>query len=229
MRPRALHHLGPALRIIGWLAGASIVALACGDTTSSSPPTRSVVEQAPEVEESEPAGPAVSTEAEPIPVRQDDLTDVETLAIQASRETTGDAEWIPVMAALRVKSWLATRYPGRYDLGSIYNDEWASGHPEALERESLDLGVYLDEPLPTLISVNETRTLGKLVEIEVVLEGGEALIRQETDDQIVGSFPGGTSRGLFILGQSDPSSEWRIHSVAELALGDTATAEGTSS
>jgi hypothetical protein len=210
--------------MVGWLAAASTAMACTTESASSSQPPSSPVTATPETRESA-TGSQTGT-APLAAVRDDDVTDVEVLATRASEETTGDAHWIPVLARLRVQSWLATRYPGRYDLRAVYSEDWAGGHPDQLEADSLALGVYLDEPLPTLVSVVETGRIGEMVEIEVVLEAGEALIRQEADDRVLGSLPGGVSRGLFILGPTGPGDAWRIHSVTELALADGAGAGG---
>ena len=228
MRAQDLRRRVPfALRITGWLAGASILALGCASQPASSTelPSSSPDPAPPTTQETE---TGEQTETDPVSVRDTDVTDVGVLAAQASQETIGDADWIPVLAELRVQSWLATRYPGRYDLRGVYSEDWARGHPDQMEEDSLELGVYLDEPLPTLISVVETGRIGEMVEVEVTLEAGEALIRQEADDRVVGSLPGGVSRGLFILGPTGPSDSWRIHSVTELALADGAGSGGAS-
>ena len=151
-------------------------------------------------------------------IRDGDITDVDVLASRLAADATGEQEWIDVFAELRARSWLATRYPGHYDLAEIYVEEWAADHAEVLERESLDLGVYLDEPLPVLVSVVPTRELGALIELEVVLDAGEATIRRVADDTALGILPGGRHRGLFTLGHQDSSDRWRIHSVTELSV-----------
>lgn len=154
--------------------------------------------------------------------RDGDVTDVGRLAATLAADATGDAGWVDVFSQLRARSWLATRYPGRYDLNQIYRDE-AADVARANEEQNLALGVYLDEPLPRLVSVTRTRDLGELVELEVVLDAGPATVRGDGDDLPRGVLPGGTHRGLFTLGRDGPDDTWRIHSVTELLVGSRTT------
>ena len=128
------------------------------------------------------------------------------------------------ISELRARSWLATRYPGRYDLDQIYGDD-AAEVARANEEQNLSLGVYLDEPLPQLVSVTRTRDLGELVEVEVVLDAGPATVRGDDDDLPRGVLPGGSHRGLFTLGRDGPEGGWRIHSVTELLVGSRTTGQ----
>ena len=166
------------------------------------------------------SAPAAPTVTQRPRIRDDDITDVAVLAGRMAEGTAGDQEWIEILAELRTRSWLAIRYPGRYELTEIYSEEWAVDHGLELEQELLQLGVYFDEPLPRLLSVTRTRQLGNLVEVEVILEAGQASIRQEIDDVLLSTLPGGTQRGLFTLGQDGSSGRWRIHSVIELQVLD---------
>ncbi|MEZ5407258.1 MAG: hypothetical protein R2761_04480 [Acidimicrobiales bacterium] len=170
------------------------------------------------------AGPGkVPVATAPASPRDGDVTDVSRLAASLAATATGDADWVEVFSQLRARSWLATRYPGRYDLTGIYRDE-AAEVAQANEDQNLTLGVYLDEPLPRLVSVTRTRDLGELVELEVVLEAGPATVRGEDDDLPRGVLPGGTHRGLFTLGRG-PDDAWRIHSVTELLVGSRTTGQ----
>jgi len=181
---------------------------------------------APSPATTEPAAP--TTSPEPTTVRSSDTTDVAELAAVVGQGATGDNEWIEVMAELRAKSWLALRYPGRFELSEIYSDEWTPGDSTSLQEESEDKGLYIDEPLPILKSVVATRRIGQLVELDVVLDAGVATIRREGDDAAVNTLPGeGTRRGLFVVGQEDTTGSWRIHSVAELQLADDPSEEGS--
>jgi len=166
-------------------------------------------------------GEATTAAASP---RDTDVTDVDRLAGSVAATATGDPGWVEVFSRLRARSWLATRYPGRYDLGGIYRDE-AAEVARANEEQSLALGVYLDEPLPRLVSVTKTRDLGELVELEVVLDAGPATVRGEGDDLPRGVLPGGTHRGLFTLGRDGADDAWRIHSVTELLVGSRTTGQ----
>ncbi|MDH5290596.1 MAG: hypothetical protein OEY41_11420, partial [Acidimicrobiia bacterium] len=166
-------------------------------------------------------GAAVATA--PASPRDDDVTDVSRLAASLAASATGDPDWVEVFSRLRARSWLATRYPGRYDLSEIYRDE-AAEVARANEKQNLTLGVYLDEPLPRLVSVTKTRDLGELVELEVVLDAGPATVRGEADDLPRGVLPGGTHRGLFTLGRG-PDDAWHIHSVTELLVGSRTTGQ----
>jgi hypothetical protein len=150
-------------------------------------------------------------------LRDSDTTDVEQLAQTMAASAAGDASWIDVFAQLRAQSWLATRYPGDYDLTDIYRDE-AVQAARANEEQNLALGVYLDEPLPDLVTVAKTRELGELVELDVVLSAGPATVRGLDDDLARGTLPGGTHRGLFTIGRDGAGGRWRIHSVAELQV-----------
>lgn len=209
LRPTALR----ACLIAGLLAGG---ACSSGDDASAPPSSAS-----PEAVETDPAAPS----AAPTPMLRDaDVTDVEALTSALATGAEGEREWIEIFAELRAKSWLASRYPGTYDLTEIYTEEWSVDHAEVLERESLDLGVYLDEPLPVLVSVDPTRELGELVELEVVLESGTTTIRRELDDVALETLPGGLSRGLFTLGQHPSTDRWRIHSVVVLSVVEAAEA-----
>ena len=171
------------------------------------------------------SAPAAPTVTQRPRIRDDDITDVAVLAGRMAEGTAGDQEWIEILAELRTRSWLATRYPGRYSLIEIYSEEWAADHAFELEQESLQLGVYLDEPLPRLLSVAKTGQLGDLIELEVILTAGKASIRQDVDDALLGVLPGGTRTGLFILGQQSSTGRWRIHSVTELQIHDGSEAE----
>jgi hypothetical protein len=157
-------------------------------------------------------------------IRSGDVTEVNDLARSMTAGASGDPAWIEVFGQLRAQSWLATRYPGRYPVAEIYRGE-AADAADANEAEHLALGVYLDEPLPTLMSVSKTRQLGDLVELEVVLEAGPATVRGELDDQPRGVLPGGVHRGLFTIGRDGSDDAWRIHSVAELHVVDRATGQ----
>lgn len=162
--------------------------------------------------------PAPATPARPS-IRDGDITDVATLSSTMAAVATGDPEWIAVMADLRSRSWLAARYPGEYDLSDIYSPDWAADNAAPLQEESLELGVYLDEPLPVLESVVLTRELGLLIELEVVIRSEEAIVRTSDGDGVVTSLPGGRRRGLFSLGPATPDDidrPWRIHSIAEM-------------
>ncbi len=166
-------------------------------------------------------GPAITAPTRP---RDGDVTDVGQLASTVAATATGDPGWIDVFSRLRARSWLATRYPGRYDLDQIYRQD-AAETARANEEQHLALGVYLDEPLPRLVSVAKTRDLGELVELEVVLDAGPATVRGDTDDMPRGVLPGGTHRGLFTLGKDGPDDAWRIHSVTELVVGSRTTGQ----
>ena len=167
------------------------------------------------------AGPPLTAPASP---RDGDITDVDQLAATVAATASGDPSWVDVFSRLRARSWLATRYPGRYDLGEIYRDD-AADVARANEEQNLALGVYLDEPLPQLVSVTKTRDLGELVELEVVLDAGPATVRGDGDDLPRGVLPGGTHRGLFTLGRDGPDDAWHIHSVTELLVGSRTTGQ----
>lgn len=162
--------------------------------------------------------------AAPASPRDGDITDVDQLAATVAATATGDRAWVDVFSELRARSWLATRYPGRYDLDQIYSDD-AAEVARANEEQNLSLGVYLDEPLPQLVSVTKTRDLGELVEVEVVLDAGPATVRGDDDDLPRGVLPGGTHRGLFTLGRDGPDDAWHIHSVTELLVGSRTTGQ----
>ncbi len=164
------------------------------------------------------------TPAAPAALRDGDITDIDQLAAALATTATGDPAWVDVVSELRARSWLATRYPGRYDLDRIYGED-AAEVAWANEEQSLALGVYLDEPLPQLVSVTKTRDLGELVEVEVVLDAGPATVRGDDDDLPRGVLPGGTHRGLFTLGRDGPGDAWRIHSVTELLVGSRTTGQ----
>lgn len=206
-----------------WLVAAMIPLVVAGAGCSTTPSTTTPLTPAERTgapptasaRATDAAGLGPSTGDRPA-VRDGDITDVEELAGLVGAGATGDPEWIAVLAELRARSWLISRYPGRYDVVEVYSQEWAAETALPNERESLELGVYLDEPLPKLISVEATRELGELTELEVVLEGGPALIRQLSDDRVRGELPGGRSRGLFTVGRDGPRGRWRIHSVVEL-------------
>ncbi len=156
-------------------------------------------------------------------VRDDDITDIAVLSDLVADGATGDPTWIAVVAELRARSWLASRYPGRYDLADIYDPRWAEATASAFEAEALDQGLYVDEPLPSLESVVVTREIGWIVEVEVTVVSEQAVIRSVTDDSVAGTLPGGRTRGLFGLGPATPDDSdrpWRIHSIVELLPAD---------
>lgn len=170
--------------------------------------------------------PTATTTTEPAAsLRDGDIRDVDQLAAIMAADAAGDPEWIGVFARLRASSWLWSRYPGTYDVLDIYSDNDAGAIAQATEADWLDQGVYLDEPLPKLVSVVKTRTLGQLTELDVVVEGGVAVLRREADDLPAGELPGGRARGLFTVAPDGPDGRWRIHSVAPLRLLDDPDAE----
>ncbi len=198
--------------------GAWALAVAGGctsSTTAESDVTQTVAVSAP----AEAASPTTAIEAPIVTsLRDNDLTDVDELAAAISAGADGDREWIEVFAELRARSWLANRYPGEYDIDTIYSDDWAAETAEPNESEWLELGVYLDEPLPRLISVIETRQIGALTELEVVVDVDVAVVRLASDDSLQSEFPGGRARGLYTVAQDGPADQWRIHSVVELRI-----------
>ncbi|MEM8926071.1 MAG: hypothetical protein AAGD35_21405 [Actinomycetota bacterium] len=204
--------------LLGLVLAAPVGVAACsgdddGAGADTGGPTSTAVAAAP-------ATSSTTTASAAAMIRDGDVLDPAELGARMGEEAGGDRPWIDVMADLRARSWLATRYPGRYDLADIY----ALGLAEDTT-QSLELGVYIDEPLPLLITVEQTRELGALVELEVVLETGEATIRRESDDVAVQVLPGGVVRGLFTLGPAapqDPDRPWRIHSIVELTPPDGA-------
>ncbi|MDH3681928.1 MAG: hypothetical protein OEV40_18470 [Acidimicrobiia bacterium] len=171
-----------------------------------------------------PTAPPTTAE-EVASLRDGDNRDIDELAVVVAADAAGDPEWIEVFARLRASSWLWSRYPGTYDVRDIYSDHDAGDTARANEVDWLEHGVYLDEPLPELVSVVKTRTLGQLTELEVVIDGGVAVVRRETDDQATGELPGGRARALFIIAPDGPQGRWRIHSVVPLRLLDEPEAE----
>lgn len=192
-----------------------VAACATGGTTDD--------DGAPGVTPGDPTGPvatraAVATTAHQA-LRDGDVTDVAVLSEQMAAVASGDPQWVAVMADLRSRSWLAARYPGRYELTDIYTEAWTADNAAPLERESLELGLYIDEPLPLLESVVLTRERGRIVELEVVIRSQEAVVRTADGDAAVTTLPGGRRRGLFSLGPATPDDTdrpWRIHSIAEM-------------
>lgn len=219
-RRRSSRSAGIALLVMTVALGGCSTLRAAGTSSSTSVPRANSNPPVAEIV----SGPEVAT---PSSIRDGDTTDVAVLAATVAADAAGDQEWIGIFADLRARSWLATRYPGSYELDEIYVEEWAIDHAAVLERESLDLGVYLDEPLPILLSVVPTRELGELVELEVVLEAGAATIRRDDDDTALGILPGGRQRGLFTLGHQGTTDRWRIHSVTELTVIENAETGGS--
>ena len=165
-----------------------------------------------------PAGPLVTgSDGDPAPIRAGDETDVEVLAAEMIDGAGGDPEWATVFGRLRSMSWLASRYPGRYELTDIYDEYHVAYVAADTEAEYVTNGVYIDEPLPRLVSIAEAGQLGSLTHLVVVLDTGEATIRDEATDQAVGTLPGGIVRGRFTVGPSGSGGAWRIHGVAALA------------
>jgi hypothetical protein len=156
-------------------------------------------------------------------VRDGDNRNVDELAAELAAGAAGDPEWISVLARLQAFDWLIARYPGEYNVHEIFSEQWAAQTAVPNQEESLDLGVYYDQPLPALVSVVKTGEIGQLVELEAVIESGEASVRQVTDDTVLATVPGGTARGLYMVGPDGPEGNWRIHSIAELALPDAST------
>ncbi|MEM7337680.1 MAG: hypothetical protein AAF467_03465 [Actinomycetota bacterium] len=160
------------------------------------------------------------------PIRADDVLDVAVLASTIAADATGDPKWIDVVADLRARSWLVSRYPGEYDLAAIYADPWLADEATEPDAERVAEAVWLDEPLPTLRRVVERAQIGELVQIDVTLDAGDAVIRRNVDDGAIGSLPGGPSRGFFFLSE-EPDGSWRIHSLMQtcLVLADEASPE----
>lgn len=203
--------------VSGWMAlllGGGCAWSSSQSSSDAEQPQASVLSDAARVDaEAEPI-----EAAEPATVRSDDIVDPNLLAEQMATGAVGDAEWIAVFAHLRSLSWLASRYPGDYDLLEIYSEEWAAETAQANETDNLDHGLYIDEMLPTIVSVEKTRDLGQLVELDVTLESSEATVRRLADDSTYGRLDGGVSRGLFTIGREDGTDRWRIHSVVELRV-----------
>ncbi len=165
-----------------------------------------------------PAGPLASVVASS--VRDGDEVDIGALASEMAEGAAGPDEWIAVFTELRAASWLASRYPGRYDVLEIYADYWAEETAAPNQAQWLAEGVYLDEPLPSVVSVVVIEERGGFVELDVVLDTGEAIIRRERDDGIEGTFPGGRVRGRFTISPDGTGGRWRIHSIVELVLAE---------
>ena len=220
------HRARPRLpAAIGLLVACGVLAIlgACTSATEAEPAavTSAVLSRRGEV-----VAPTTTTENPVVrSLREDDVTDVDELAAVISAGAVGDPAWIEVFAEVRARSWLANRYPGEYDIESIYSEEWAGETAGPNESQWLRLGVYLDEPLPRLISVVETRQLGALTELEVVIDVDPAVVRMVADDSAQADFPGGRARGLFTVAQDGPAEQWRIHSLVELRVLDDPNAE----
>lgn len=209
---------GQRVTLLGALAIAAVVAASCGEPVGS---TAAPATQDAAPATSAPAAPStVAPTPEPTTLRDGDVTDVAELATSMAAGAQGDPEWIDVFAALRAESWLLTRYPGRYEIADTYADLWAAQTVIPNEEELIGLGVYLDEPLPRLVSVEMTRELGQVIELEVVIEAGVAVVRHEADDRRRSELAGGTTRGLFTIAPDGPEGRWRIHSVVELRILD---------
>lgn len=211
----------PLASVVGSLLLAATLGTGCGQAGEATvPPPRPVEERAPQ---DEPAGPvAEATTTVFRSIRDDDVIDRATLAATIAAGADGDREWIDTFAELRADGWLLNRYPGRYDPLAIYAEDWAVDTALVNEAERLELDVYLDEPLPRLVSVIRTRSIGSLTELDVVLDAGEAVVRREQDDSEYTRLPGGRARGLFTIAEDGPEGRWRIHSVVELAPLDEA-------
>lgn len=212
-RPRTgVRGLGPLLVAGSLVAGCTGSATATADAIDADDaPAAPVV--------GEPSASSVAAENTVHRVRDGDTTDVTVLAEQLGEGVEGDHEWIAIVADLRARSWLASRYPGVYDLTDIYDPRWVEATAVAFEQEALSQGVYIDEPLPVLESVVVTREVGWIVEVEVTLVSEQAVIRRSDDDAVVTTLPGGRTRGLFSLGPATPNDTerpWRIHSIVEL-------------
>lgn len=160
------------------------------------------------------------------PIRASDVLDIDVLADAIAADADGDSQWIEVVAELRAQSWLASRYPGRYDLATIYAEPWLSTEATDPDTERVAERVWIDEPLPALVNVVERDRLGDVVQVDVTLDAGDAILRRDEDDLAIGSLPGGPSRGFFFLGQ-EPDGSWRIHSLMQtcLVLADEASSE----
>ena len=214
--------MSPVRRAAGLSLVACSVLVACAGSGRAAPDDAAAAAPAP-------VRPDVGDDgalppAGPVAVREADVTDVDQLASSLAAAATGDPAWIAAFSQLRARGWLASRYPGRYDLDEIYADD-AAEVAGANEAQNLSLGVYLDEPLPLLVSVTKTRDLGELVELDVLLDAGPATVRAESDDLPRGVLPGGTHRGLFTIGRDGPGGRWRIHSVTELLVDSRPTGQ----
>ena len=205
--------LAPAL-------AAATLATACGggaDLTDSVSPTLTEPSATTEV-----AAPD-TTRARPR-VRDGDRLDLDALVGEMTAETTGDQEWIEVFAPLRVKSWIASRYPGEHDMEEIYSRRLAAEVAVPNQDYLLEQGLYIDQPVPHLVSVVMTGQVGEAIELEVVLDSENLVFRSLDDDSIAESQEGGRSRGQFVLGR-DSDDQWRIESVVELQVVDPESEE----
>jgi hypothetical protein len=162
------------------------------------------------------AGPTTTT----VPrLRDGDDLDLDHLVAEMTEGTTGDQEWIEIFATLRARSWIASRYPGEHDLSEIYDDYIAAEVVIPNQDDLMAHRLYLDQPIPRLISVEQTEEIGELVSLEVVLESDDMAFRSTDDDSIQQTVEGGRSRGRFTIGQ-DSTGQWRIHSQVELQVVD---------
>jgi len=209
------------VRVIGVLVvGVAALASSCSvfsdDASTQDPTTR------PDSGEDAETGEGAESEPDdqsPSRIRDDDELDPIQLATDIASPAGGDEQWIEIVSELTAQSWLIARYPGDYEATKVFDEQWVAEVVAANETDAVDNGTFIDEPLPELLSVRETRQLGELVEVEVVLAAGEATIRRANDDSAIGTFPAGEATGLFMLGQSGEDQSWRIHSIVELGPG----------
>jgi len=161
--------------------------------------------------------------------RDSDITDTSTLAKMISENSTGDQQWIDILAELQARLWLAARYPGEHDLAAIYSPGLAGPIAGPTEQDWIGLEAWLDAPLPVLESVEHTRQIGVLSELEASISSESGWFRSVRDDRVIAPVSGESGRYLIVVGRTGDDGRWLIHSITPLRpVGTTsATKEST--
>ena len=179
-------------------------------TTQPEPTTTSTPTSTPPATTAEPEASPTST-TEPVA----DHLDPVPIAEQIRANTEGDPEWAEILSLLLAEGWIGGRYPGETDPYLTYEESWAKETAIANRDTLLDIDAHYESPVPELLSVELSRELGSLVELEAVVRQGQSFVRYN-DGTLGNELPSGTARGLFTLGPTGPDGKWRIHQVIQL-------------
>ena len=197
---------------------------AAGPATTTTPTTTSESQPTENPTPTPTAAPTTPPTSEPAPTpstepeeSSDDHLDPTQIAEQIRANTEGDAEWAEVLSVLLAEGWIGGRYPGETDPYLTYEESWAETTAIANRDTLLELDAHYESPVPDLLSVELSRELGNLIELEAVVRQGESFVRFN-DGALGNELPSGTARGLFTLGPTGPDGKWRIHQVIQLEV-----------
>ena len=214
-RPAALLTLLVAVLLAGCSTADDPQPAAAPPTEAGVAETATSAPSAAATSEPAPTPTAVPSPTATTPDAADHL-DPAPISQQISAEATGDPEWIAVLADLLAEDWLLGRYPGELDPHQTYEESWSTDTADATQRQLAELDGYIDQAVPNLVSVELSRELGPLVELEAVVSQPGPSFVQLNDGTVGRNLPTGESRGLFTISESGAAGKWRIHSIVDL-------------